>query len=253
MSKLKQIAKDEWARVAPELDPVVVTAVVSLAALMTVNWYWGRGAYYRRWIKPHLKGLYDDDLLRLGDCVSWEFSSWFLYGLIPFGVWVWCRRRWPEKTNPDVGLTLGDRKIGTIATVIGLVVILGSILVAVKSGQFHARYPQCKAARFSWEFFVIYEIGLCTYLICWEFIIRGFFQSLLEPKYGPSAILIGLIPFVVVHFNKPSLETLGSIPGGLLLGWLAWRTRSMWYGAILHIALQCGLDIIIVAEGGLRR
>ena len=41
------------------------------------------------------------------------------------------------------------------------------------------------------------------------------------------------------------LVTAGQILGGLALGWLALRTRSFWYGAFIHGAVDVTHDLMV--------
>ena len=54
---------------------------------------------------------------------------------------------------------------------------------------------------------------------------------------GPSGVVLATFPFVFTHLGKPELETLSTFFGGLGFGWIAWRTRSVLYGALLHAYL----------------
>jgi membrane protease YdiL (CAAX protease family) len=51
---------------------------------------------------------------------------------------------------------------------------------------------------------------------------------------GPIGVLIAAWPFVFAHLGKPDLELFSTLGGGLVYGWLAWRTRSVVWGAIGH-------------------
>ncbi|HEY8772062.1 MAG TPA: CPBP family intramembrane glutamic endopeptidase [Candidatus Limnocylindria bacterium] len=51
----------------------------------------------------------------------------------------------------------------------------------------------------------------------------------------------------LTHLGKPELETLSTFFGGLGFGWIAWRTRSVAYGALLHAYL---IGLILFATSG---
>ena len=91
---------------------------------------------------------------------------------------------------------------------------------------------------------------MIAYFIAWEYFWRGFMTFSLEKTFGPWVIWILMLPFVVHHFEKPDLEALSSILGGLALGWLALRTRSFWYGAFIHAATDLTLDVLMVIAKG---
>ena len=54
------------------------------------------------------------------------------------------------------------------------------------------------------------------------------------------------MPFVFAHLTKPELELYSTLAGGLVYGWLAWRTRSILWGTIGHVYI---LSLVIVAAG----
>ena len=61
---------------------------------------------------------------------------------------------------------------------------------------------------------------------------------------GPSGVVLATFPFVFTHLGKPELETLSTFFGGLAFGWIAWRTRSVLYGALLHAYL---ISLVVLA------
>jgi membrane protease YdiL (CAAX protease family) len=70
-----------------------------------------------------------------------------------------------------------------------------------------------------------------------EFLFRGFLMWTLIRVAGPLGVVLATFPFVFTHLGKPELETLSTFFGGLGFGWIAWRTRSVLYGALLHAYL----------------
>ena len=60
-----------------------------------------------------------------------------------------------------------------------------------------------------------------------EFFYRGFLLFALLRVSGPIAVVIATLPFAFAHLGKPEVETLSTLGGGLLYGWLDWRTGSV--------------------------
>ena len=88
-----------------------------------------------------------------------------------------------------------------------------------------------------------YEAAYFAYFIAWEFLFRGWMVHGVVPKWGRGpAILAQMAPFAVMHLGKAELEALGSIIAGLALGILALRTRSFWYGAMIHGVVAVFMD-----------
>ena len=74
-------------------------------------------------------------------------------------------------------------------------------------------------------------------MFAWEFLFRGYMLFGLEESIGKSAIFVQTIPFVLLHLGKPFLETLFCIPGGFVLGYVAYRSRSVLPCFIIHFGM----------------
>ncbi|OGN95335.1 MAG: hypothetical protein A2Z77_01740 [Chloroflexi bacterium RBG_13_51_36] len=75
------------------------------------------------------------------------------------------------------------------------------------------------------------------FMFAWEFLFRGYMLFGLEKSIGKSAIFVQTIPFVLLHFGKPFLETLACIPGGFVFGYVAYRTRSFLPCFVIHVGI----------------
>ncbi len=53
-----------------------------------------------------------------------------------------------------------------------------------------------------------------------------------------------IVPYSMIHFDKPMPEAVAAVVGGTILGWLALRTKSIWGGVLLHIAIALSMDIL---------
>jgi membrane protease YdiL (CAAX protease family) len=81
--------------------------------------------------------------------------------------------------------------------------------------------------------------------ICEETGFRGYMQRPIEQRYGPPvAILISSLFFIALHLTK-AWATPGMVPivfgAGVLLGLLAWSSRSLIPGMIGHVVMDIGL------------
>jgi membrane protease YdiL (CAAX protease family) len=77
-----------------------------------------------------------------------------------------------------------------------------------------------------------------------EFAFRGFLMLALVRVIGPLGVVVAALPFVFGHLGKPELELFSTLGGGVVYGWLAWRTRSIVWGAIGHTYI---LSLVTVA------
>ncbi len=77
-----------------------------------------------------------------------------------------------------------------------------------------------------------------------EFLYRGLLMFALLRIAGPIAVVVATFPFVMSHLGKPEAETLSTLGGGLVFGWIAWRTGSILWSGLFHIWI---LTLVIVA------
>ena len=112
-------------------------------------------------------------------------------------------------------------------------------LVSADPG-FHRFYPMYKPAGVGdW---LLYEAIYMFQFFAVEFFFRGFCLFRLERFTGMYAIAIMIVPYALIHIHKPLPEAFGSIAGGLILGYLAIRTRSIWPGLFVHCGVAFSMD-----------
>ncbi len=71
-----------------------------------------------------------------------------------------------------------------------------------------------------------------------EFLLRGFLLFILVRAIGPLGVIVAIVPFTFTHIGKPDVEALSTLIGGLVFGWLVWRTGSILYSAGYHVVIQ---------------
>jgi membrane protease YdiL (CAAX protease family) len=127
----------------------------------------------------------------------------------------------------EYGLRLGDWRMG-LAVAIGLALLVTPIVILA------AGLPDFQHAYATQEGGLLAAVGRLLDVGAAEFLFRGFLMWTLIRVAGPVGVVLATFPFVFTHLGKPELETLSTFFGGLAFGWLAWRTRSVLYGALLH-------------------
>jgi membrane protease YdiL (CAAX protease family) len=127
-------------------------------------------------------------------------------------------------------------------------VIMPAVLYAASLESFTKTYPFYKHANRSHLDFWAWQAMYALQFIGLEFFFRGFMLKGLERSFGSGAIFVMMVPYTMIHFGKPMLETLGAIIAGIVLGALAMRTRSIWGGAILHIGVAVTMDLLAVNQ-----
>jgi len=116
--------------------------------------------------------------------------------------------------------------------------------------DFTHTYPFYSLASRSYFDLLAWQILYGLQFIALEFFFRGFLLHSLQPSLKFNAVWLMSIPYLMIHFQKPWLEAFGALPFGLLLGWLALRSRSIWGGAMVHITIAFSMDAFSLIRGG---
>lgn len=93
---------------------------------------------------------------------------------------------------------------------------------------------------------LLYELCYASDFVTTEFFFRGFLILAFMRIAGPQAILPMCVFYVTIHFGKPLGETISSFFGGWLLGILAYETRSIYGGIIVHLGIALLMEIIAI-------
>lgn len=131
----------------------------------------------------------------------------------------------------DYGIRIGLWKSAIILTIVSLGAMALILYGTGKIPEFRSYYQM---RNIDWPELLVSH---ALYMFSWEFLFRGYMLFGLEKSIGKSAIFVQTIPFVLLHLGKPFLETLACIPGGFLLGYMAYRTRSFLPCFIIHFGI----------------
>lgn len=121
------------------------------------------------------------------------------------------------------------------------------IAVAAMQPSFLDTYPFLRpdeASVWSWRLLLGFWLLYGVQFFCVEFFFRGFMIFTLRPRFGYGAIAVMVVPYAMIHFPKPMPEAMAAIVGGLVLGWLAFKTQSIWGGVLLHVAVALSMDVL---------
>jgi len=178
--------------------------------------------------------------------------------LLTFG-WLYLGTRLPSlamlgRGEANDGLGAGRWRFWLPWTAL-LLVFMVVVIVAYAGGQsqfttyypmFRSDWPNWNPTRNGWWFLVAFEIAQGFYFLAWEYFFRGWMLFRLERTCGANAILWQTMPFVLMHLGKPGPELHSSLIAGLVLGWLALRSRSFWPCFLLHWCAACTMDLVAV-------
>jgi len=147
----------------------------------------------------------------------------------------------------ELGFALGNPRKWLLDIGIAYLVMLPLVYLAARQPSFQRTYPYFDPARYGMTFFWLGLAARLIFMFAWEFLFRGYLLFGFGRTVGlPAAIAIQTIPFVVMHFGKPSLETYGSIIAAVVLGIIAMRAKSFLPCAILHFSVAATLDLVAV-------
>lgn len=90
----------------------------------------------------------------------------------------------------------------------------------------------------------VFEMAYGSDFFMNEFFFRGFIILAFSKHLGKSVILPMAVFYVFIHFGKPLGETISSFFGGLILGIIAFETRSIYGGVILHIGIAYMMELV---------
>lgn len=94
-----------------------------------------------------------------------------------------------------------------------------------------------------WQTLGSYELSYMGQFVFLEFFFRGFFVMVLARYVGKYAVFVMVSIYCFIHFGKPMAECLGSIVGGYILGVVAYSTRSIYGGIIVHMGLAAMMEL----------
>lgn len=230
-----------------KLSIVPATVLVASGVALFVYQYYGGTDFFDNVIAKHTPLSPADK-----DAASyfyWFGSAFVVLGVIPWMILKAASRLDPPNAVRDTGLGLGDWRFGLVTASLfyGVMLVLLAGVVWMFPDGFLGYYPMYRNATRSITMLLTYEAAYCVYFIAWEYFFRGFMTFGLEKTIGIWSIFVQALPFAVMHFGKPDAEALSSVFGGIALGWLALRTRSIWWGVIVHGLTAVSLDFIVIA------
>jgi hypothetical protein len=134
-----------------------------------------------------------------------------------------------------------------------LLLVLPLVIGASFSADFLRQYPMYQrangliAAQFlnlpEWVMAIAYEVTYALSFFSVELFFRGFLILGLMRYLGPYVILPMVASYAFLHFGKPVGETIGSIFGGYILGIVAYYSRNIWGGVIVHMGLALLMEL----------
>ena len=146
----------------------------------------------------------------------------------------------------ECGLGLGRIGVGLRWLAAGLPLAVLAGWVGAQSPAMRAVYPLDPTVSLAALPFGVYALAQFLYFGAWEVLFRGVLLHGLTKHVGfGAANALQTALSVTAHFGRAINEAAAALPGGLLFGWLARRTGSIWYVAILHWAMALSMEWFI--------
>lgn len=131
-----------------------------------------------------------------------------------------------------------------------LAIMLPLIVAASFLPSFLHQYPMYESSRAhlqmhmpEWATVAGYEIAYALNFVSIEFFFRGFLVIGMISVLGRRAIVPMACVYCFLHFGKPMGEAISSIFGGYILGVVAYETRGIWGGVIVHVGIAWMMEL----------
>ena len=206
----------------------------------------GQGFYgYMQWADEHGITLRDKAYLQLVG--SFMFRSVFIVLML-------CLFR--KLTEGRFGL-FGLKRSSKYLRVYGViyVLLLPMFLIVSFTPQFLSFYPKMHIDFYDgamgwdrWRLIGLFELFYANDFIGVEGMFRGALVIGLARWLGCRAVLPMALTYMCIHLGKPDLELCSSVIGGYILGVLAWRTRHLWGGIIIHLGIALFFEVVGIAR-----
>ena len=145
---------------------------------------------------------------------------------------------------------LSARKFDFTPYVVMLMIMVPLIAGVSFHESFLRQYPMYKTSGAhdylnveEWVTALIYETAYGFDFVTVEFLFRGFMVIGLMTSLGRGAVLTMAVTYCFLHFGKPPGEAISSIFGGYILGVIAYETKSIWGGIVIHIGIAWSMEL----------
>ena len=243
---VRRLTVDQWSAIDAEyrkpdakIDTKGMGSLLLVALLLTIRSYYGKRSFFRSILGNAVRGW---PLPGIWVYLYRPLTAIFIYFVIPA---LFIRFVFHERIQ-DHGFRLKGVTRYAWLYLIMLLVVLPLVVVASFTSDFTAKYPLYPGAGNSWAEFLIWESAYGVSFVVLEFFFRGFMLFTMARYLGSYAIFVMVIPYVMIHFGKPFAETLGSIIAGTALGTLSLRTKSIFGGVLIHVAVAWSMDILAI-------
>lgn len=223
---------------------LVLLPVFIAVILLLLDRYGLQDHFLRTWGPRLLDEGMDINQVRFLAQVWFSSACFVLFVLLPLAF----HALFPVSLDNPLGL--GARRAAAHWRIYGLLILVmvPVLWIAAASPSFHQFYPMYDPVDL--QHWVLYEITYLLQFVFLEFFFRGFALFRLESRFGLHAVTLMVIPYALIHVHKPLPEALAAVVAGLVLGWLAVKTRSIWPGVLVHGSVALMMDVFALFHAG---
>jgi membrane protease YdiL (CAAX protease family) len=244
-----------------EFDRRPLVLFVITAAILTVQQYYDHD-FFMIYVRPYLKTVeanpdmwpgnlgYYVSLRNYGELYSlywWAFMRIIGYTVVPFTLW---KIFFPQDSLLDMGLRTKGLLSHAWIYVLCLAVVIPAVLIVSSQPEFGNYYPFYKKCSRSWWDLLAWEVVYVMQFFGLEVFFRGFWLSGLRKTLGSGAIFAMCVPYCMIHYGKPYMETCGAVVAGIALGSVAMRTKSIYSGFLVHVTVAILMDSLALWHKG---
>ena len=224
------------------LSSVIITALYWIIAL----WYTNKTSYSKDLVVFHT--LFESVLRdnQWSDLLQYFFQfgvTVLLFWITPFIITKFFLRT----DFKNLGLRFSYNKEAFILCAIAYTLVIISTYFSSQDPLIASEYPLSKLIGTSWLIFIVYQISYMFYFISYEIFYRGYLQfGLMSSAPRSKEIIIILIVQTILttlfHIGKPVPEIISAAAFGPVLGYVAIRYNSIWYGMVIHFVMNIFID-----------
>lgn len=238
MKKFMQELKELW----NGCDKKAVVSILYITVILTLYCYFGIQDFF-------LKTFPETENIDYWMYIYHNFTPLFFFfalGLlfVKFGL---------KENLKDYGLGLGDYKLGLKISLCLTPLFIISGLTAAFDGEMNQMYPLARDVIYaSGGYVLLYFVSYFAYYVGWEFLFRGIGINAISKKSGAfmaiavTTLISALIHTSIAGFGKPFTETFSAIFAGIIFGYVAYKTKSIWYTLWMHMVVGFSEDIFII-------
>jgi membrane protease YdiL (CAAX protease family) len=241
----KEKIKTEWQKLTADADKRAVVAILYITVAVGLYFYFGIQDFFEKTFGAYFSSPAE---LLYYKYIYHNFMAFVFFFLLSLPV----SKLLLKQKAADVGLKFQEKKSSLILMLISLAIVPLISLSAVADAEMSALYPLGGSMIFlNAGFFILYYVSYIAYYFGWEYLFRGFGFFSISEKYGPMlAIAVTTMISALIHssiggFGKPFSETFSAIFGGLIFGFIAYKTKSIYPSLLMHFVLGFCLDMFV--------